>query len=106
MSCRAAVSSDMMTSPSAATRTLTPAQTYSRAHAGKLMVVQPTTDRLPVGADFFHLESVGTHPTGLFVTGKFAGGRSENMRASAVREASEEEIASLRAGSEQELPTS
>jgi len=95
-----------MTTYSVATRILTPAQTYSRAHAGKLMVVQPTTDRQPVGADFFHLDSVGTHPTGLFVTGKFAGGRSENMRASAVRDASEEEIASLRAGSVLELPAS
>jgi hypothetical protein len=96
----------MMTSPSSATGTLTAAQAYSRAHIGKLMVVQPTTDRQPVGADFFHLESVGTHPTGLFVTGKFAGDRSENMRASAVRDASEEEIASFRSGSQLELQAS
>jgi hypothetical protein len=101
-----AVSSYMMTNPSHATGTLTPAQTYSRAHAGKLMVVLPTTDRQPVSADFFHVESVGTHPTGLFVTGKFAGGRLESMRVSTVREANEEEIASLRAGSVIELPTS
>ena len=106
MSRCAVVPSDMMTNHSDATGTPTPAQTYSRAHAGKLMVVQPTTDRQPVGADFFHLESVGTHPTGLFVTGKFAGGRSKSMRASAVREANQEEIASLRAGSEIESPTS
>ncbi|MEO7165759.1 MAG: hypothetical protein ABI787_09115 [Spartobacteria bacterium] len=97
----------MDTTPSAAARrTLTPAQTYSRAYAGKLMVIQPTTDRQPVGADFFHVESVGTHPTGLWVTGKFAGGRMESMRASAVREANSEEIASLRAGSEVETPSS
>jgi hypothetical protein len=101
----AAVSSDMMTTPSAATGTLTPAQIYRRAHAGKLMVVQPTTDRQPVGTDFFHVESIGTHPTGLFVTGKFASGRLASMRASTVREASKEEIASLRAGSEIESPT-
>ncbi len=94
----------MITTPSA-TGTLTPAQTYSRAHAGKLMVILPTADRQPVGADFFHLESVGTHPTGLFVTGKFAGGRTESMRVSTVREASEAEIASMRAGSELELPS-
>ena len=105
MSRCAAVPSDMMTTHSAATGTLTPAQTYRRAHAGKLMVVQPTTDRQPVGADFFHVESVGTHPTGLFVTGKFAGGRIDSMRVSAVREANIEEIASLRAGSEIESPT-
>ena len=106
MSCCAAVRSNMMTTPSAATRTFTPAQTYSRAHAGKLMVVQPATDRQPVGADFFHVESVGTHPTGLFVTGKFAGGRIESMRVTTVREANETEIASLRAGSEIESSTS
>jgi hypothetical protein len=94
----------MMTTHSAATGTLTPAQTYHRAHAGKLMVVQPTTDRQPVGTDFFHLESVGTHPAGLFVTGKFAGGRLQSMRASTVREANEVEIASVRAGSEVESP--
>jgi hypothetical protein len=100
MSHCAAVSSDMKTTPSDATGTPTPAQIYRRAHAGKLMVVQPTTDRKPAGADFFHVESVGTHPTGLFVTGKFAGGRIGSMRVSAVREANEEEIASLRAGSQ------
>lgn len=106
MSGGAAVSSDMMTNHSDAAGTPSPAQTYRRAHAGKLMVVQPTTDRQPVGADFFHVESVGTHPTGLFVTGKFAGGRLESMRVSTVREANEAEIASLRAGSEIELPIS
>ncbi|MEP6809772.1 MAG: hypothetical protein ABI992_05980 [Chthoniobacterales bacterium] len=84
----------MTTTPSGAANP-TPAQVYSRAYAGKWMVVQPTTDRQPVSADFFHLESVGTHPTGLFVTGKFAGGQSKSMRASAVREANEEEIAAL-----------
>jgi hypothetical protein len=102
----AAVSFDMITTPSNASGPLTPAQTYRRAHAGKLMVVQPTTDRQPAGADFFHLESVGTHPTGLFVTGRFAGGRLDSMRASTVREANQAEIASLRAGSEIESPTS
>jgi hypothetical protein len=95
----------MTTTPSDATGTPTPAQIYRRAHAGKLMVVLPTTDRPPVGADFFHVDSVGTHPTGLYVTGKFAGGRIGSMRVSAVREANEEEIASLRAGSEIESPT-
>lgn len=94
-----------MTTPSSDTTvTQTPAQTYRRAHSGKLMVVQPTTDRQPVGADYFHLESVGTHPTGLYVTGKFAGGRIESMLASNVRDANEEEIASRSSGSEMESP--
>ena len=106
MSRRAAVSSDMISQHADSTGTLTPAQTYCRAHTGKLMVVQPAGDQPPMGADFFHLESVGTHPSGLFVTGKFAGGRIESMRASTVREASEAEIASLRSGSGIESPTS
>ena len=84
-----------MTTPLRATPTLTPAQTYHRTYAGKLMVVQPTTDRPPEGTDFFQVESVGTHPTGLFVTGKFASGRIDSMRVSTVREANAEEIASL-----------
>ena len=106
MSRCAAVSSGMINSHSPSTGGPTPAQIYRRAHAGKLMVVQPPTGQQSVGADFFHLESVGTHPTGLFVTGKFAGGRLESMRVSTVREANKEEIASLRAGSEVESPTS
>jgi len=80
----------------------TPAEIYRRAHAGKLMVVQPRADRPRVAPDFFHLESVGSHPSGLFVTGKFAGGRIESMGVSAVRDANEAEIASLRAGSGEE----
>jgi hypothetical protein len=89
----------MTTSHSENARIATPAEIYRRAHTGKLMVVQPTADRLRVARDFFHLESVGSHPSGLFVTGKFDGGRIESMRAAAVRDANEEEIASLRAGS-------
>ncbi len=94
-----------MTNNLSAARILTPAQTYERAHAGKLMVVQPLADGHPVERDFFHLHSVGTHPTGLFVTGKFAGGRVESMRTTTVRDANEGEIASLRAGSGEEAPT-
>ena len=82
--------------------TRTAAEIYRRAHAGKLMVVQPTKDRPRVARDFFHIESVGSHPSGLFVTGRFAGGRIESMRVSAVRDANEEEIASLRGGSGEE----
>ncbi len=90
----------MTSTPFAPPATPTPAVAYRRAHAGKLMIVQPPSGREPVASDFFHLDSVGTHPTGLLVTGIFAKGRVASMMASSVREANEAEIASLRAGSE------
>ena len=69
------------------------AVTYRRAHAGKLMIFLPADGREPGLSDFFHFESVGTHPTGLFVTGVFAGDRRGHMKVSLVRNASEAEIA-------------
>lgn len=78
-------------------RAPTPAALYERAHAGKLMIMEPKAAREPVATDFFHIESVGTHPTGLVVTGRFASGLS-SMMASSVREANEAEIASHDAG--------
>ncbi len=75
----------------------TPAALYQRAHEGKLMIMEPKAAREPVTADFFHIESVGTHPTGLVVTGRFASGLS-SMMASSVREANAAEIASHDAG--------
>jgi len=77
--------------------TPTPAALYQRAHAGKLMMMEPKAAREPVASDFFHIESVGTHPTGLVVTGRFDSGLS-SMMASSVREANEAEIASHDAG--------
>ena len=71
----------------------TPARAYHRAHAGKLMVVEPKAGRELSAGHFFHLEDVGTHPTGLFVTGLFDDARRNHMLASAVRDASPDEIA-------------
>ena len=71
----------------------TPARAYRRAHAGKLMVVEPTSGRELSASDFFHLDDVGTHPTGLFVTGLFDNARRNHMMASNVRDATEDEIA-------------
>jgi hypothetical protein len=71
----------------------TPARAYRRAHTGKLMVVEPTVGRELSSRDFFHLEDVGTHPTGLFVTGLFDNARRNHMMASQVRDATEDEIA-------------
>jgi len=71
----------------------TPARAYRRAHAGKLMVVEPKSGRQISTCDFFRLEDVGTHPTGLFVTGLFDNARRDHMLATAVRDASPDEIA-------------
>ena len=76
-----------------ALRSETPARAYHRAHAGKLMVVEPKTGRELSSSDFFRLEDVGTHPTGLFVTGVFDDARRNHMIASAVRDATLDEIA-------------
>jgi hypothetical protein len=76
-----------------ALRPETTARAYHRAHAGKLMVVEPKTGREISSGDFFHLEDVGTHPTGLYVTGLFDNARRNHMIASAVRDATLDEIA-------------
>jgi hypothetical protein len=71
----------------------TPARAYRRAHAGKLMLVEPTAGRELSSSNFFRLEEVSTHPTGLFVTGLFDSAKRNHMMASAVRDATEDEIA-------------
>ncbi|CAN5485377.1 hypothetical protein BH20VER3_BH20VER3_12270 [soil metagenome] len=68
------------------------ARAYGRAHAGKLMIIQREEGRDPAAADFFHIDSVGTHPTGLMVTGRFENAKLSHMMASAVREANPSEI--------------
>jgi hypothetical protein len=85
--------------------TLTPAEApsehitaagYQRAHAGKLMVIRRPDGRTPIASDFFHIESVGTHPTGLFVTGVFENDRRGHMMSTSVRDADPSEIEWLR----------
>ena len=71
----------------------TPARAYRRAHEGKLMVVESKSGRDLSTGDFFRLDDVGTHPTGLFVTGIFENPRRNHMLASAVRDATPDEIA-------------
>lgn len=60
------------------------------------MVIQRAEGRSPAASDFFHLDSVGTHPTGLLVTGIFENDRRAHMMASAVRDADCTEIEWLR----------
>ena len=69
------------------------ARGYRRAHAGKLMIIDRSDDHERSARDFFHIEDVGTHPTGLLVTGIFDNNRRGHMLASSVREADAEEIA-------------
>ena len=55
------------------------------------------TRRASATADFFQIELVGTHPTGLIVTGRFENNQRSHMMATAVREANPSEIEWLRA---------
>jgi hypothetical protein len=66
---------------------------YRKGHAGKLMIMRRAEDEPMVVSDFFQFDSVGTHPTGLLVTGIFQNDRRSHMMASRVRTANEVEIA-------------
>ncbi len=66
---------------------------YKRAHTGKLMVFLREEGRELVESDFFYFDAVGTHPTGLMVTGMFTDERRSHMMASAVRDANDAEHA-------------
>lgn len=72
------------------------ARGYRREHTGKLMVIDRHDGRALVTTDFFEFHSVGTHPTGLIVTGVFENTRRSHMMASAVRPADAAETAWLR----------
>ena len=69
------------------------ARGYRRAHAGKLMIIERSEGTERSARDFFHIEDVGTHPTGLLVTGIFDNNRRAHMSVSSVREANQAEIA-------------
>ena len=94
-----------MSSPSEApaTQEINPARAYGRAHAGKLMVVQRKEAKEPTVGDFFRFDQVGTHPTGLIVTGIFQDSHRAHMMATTVRDADAAEIA-WHAGETKNLP--
>ena len=73
------------------------AAAYHRAHAGKLMIIERNDGRPLSTRDFFHVDAVGTHPTGLIVTGRFENSTCRHVMASAVREANGAEIEWLQA---------
>jgi hypothetical protein len=74
------------------------ARDYERAYSGKIMIIQRNDGAPLVTSDFFELDGVGTHPTGLIVTGLFENGRRSHMMATAVRVANGAEIEWRRAG--------
>jgi hypothetical protein len=71
----------------------TNAVAYRRAHAGKLMIIRRAEGEPMVARDFFLFDSVGTHPSGLLVTGIFQNDRRSHMMASRVRAANQAENA-------------
>jgi hypothetical protein len=77
--------------PAASAEKIT-ARDYERAYAGKVMIIQRNDGTPLLTSDFFELEAVGTHPTGLIVTGLFEDGRRSHMMATAVRAANRAEI--------------
>jgi hypothetical protein len=83
--------------PIAAAEKIT-ARDYERAYSGKTMIIQRNDGAPLVTSDFFELDGVGTHPTGLIVTGLFEGGRRSHMMATAVRVANPAEIEWQRSG--------
>ena len=60
------------------------------------MVVQRAEGLPPRSEDFFQVESVGSHPSGLIITGVFEHNRRQNLRPMDIRRATELEIASLK----------
>jgi hypothetical protein len=73
------------------------AREYERIHAGKVMIIDRQDGRPLATSDFFHVDAVGTHPTGLIVTGTFENARQSHIMASAVRLADTAEVEWLRA---------
>jgi hypothetical protein len=83
----------MILSPIATLDEETNAIAYRKGHTGKLMIIRRAEGEPMVASDFFEFDSVGTHPTGLLVTGLFQHDRRSHMMASRVRTANEAEIA-------------
>lgn len=69
------------------------AGTYRRAHRGKLMTIKRIDGRKLSSDDFFYFDDVGTHPTGLMVTGIFSDKTRRHMQATIVRDTTQAEIA-------------
>jgi hypothetical protein len=66
---------------------------YRRAHRGKLMTINREEGRKLSSDDFFYFDDVGTHPTGLMVTGLFSDKTRRHMQETIVRDTTQAEIA-------------
>jgi hypothetical protein len=75
-----------------ATSEIGTAREYLYKHRGKVMVVQRVEGQPPRNEDFFQVESVGSHPSGLIITGVFEHNRRQNLRPIDIRQATEVEI--------------
>ena len=82
----------METTPDSASSTN--AREYMMEHRGKVMVLHKTEGQPFRSEDFFLVESVGSHPTGLIITGIFKHCRRQRLRLKQFRLATELEVAS------------
>jgi hypothetical protein len=73
------------------------AKEYMAEHRGKIMVLQKAEGVAPLSTDFFTVESVGTHPSGLIVTAVFEHHRRQRLRPAEIRVATDLEIAAQKA---------
>jgi hypothetical protein len=87
------------TTPGRETSETATAKEYMTEHRGKIMVLQRAEGMVPQSTDFFTVESVGTHPSGLIITAVFEHNRRQRLRPAEVREATESEIAAQKVGS-------
>jgi hypothetical protein len=69
------------------------AKEYMLEHRGKIMVLQKAEGVAPQTTDFFTVESVGTHPSGLIITAVFEHNRRLRLRPAEIRYATDLEIA-------------
>ena len=76
---------------SAETRT---AKDYYKDHRDRVMVVCAKEGQALESRHFFTVESVGTLPNGLLITGLFEHNRRERLRSETIRLATDGEIAS------------
>ena len=73
------------------------AKEYMLEHRDKIMVLKRADGVAPLGTDFFTVQSVGTHPSGLVVTAIFEHNRRQHLRPADIRRATDSEIAGQKA---------
>ncbi|MEP6668250.1 MAG: hypothetical protein ABJF10_03805 [Chthoniobacter sp.] len=84
----------METTPESVLAETRTAKDYYRDHRGRVMVVCAKEGQALESRHFFTVESVGTLPNGLLITGLFEHNRRERLRSEGIRLATDGEIAS------------